>query len=470
MKRFTSSLLIAVLLLTTILVPTSAETYPIKAGVHLTRTFTAIKNDHLIETDSAIINNLDDTKNYFNINYAFTFDSIPKTSVSVPQIKKEVILVLDKSGSMAWDLAGNTIYGSGTSRMDILKQAATTFVDKLAENPDMKLGLITYSSSSDVYSYNGNKIIDISHGNVSGTTQNNRNAIKNKINALSANGGTNVGDAFRKGYQLIGTSDSDSDAEKYYVFLSDGEPSFYSYEKKTSYNVDDYNNGWVYKTKWENGSNKYYHYYRGTASNPSTNSGNDYSRGKTYAELMAPSLDVFNKSYFLSFNDDQYTALSDIADKISGDKGQYQQAKTADEINTVYDEISNEILAVMNLNNVTYQDVIPEGLTLEIPDDHPYKNKIVIDGRNITININSVNYNLVGNEYVAAPINISLKAKYSDPGTFVFNGSDSVFSYKDINGDPGNHEYPWSYFYRYKRSCRKCSSDKRATCRRKSGE
>lgn len=435
MRRLTSSLLIVVILLTTIVVPVSAETYPIKAGVNLTRTFTAPVDGNMVETNKAVINYLDQTKNYFNINYQFTFDPIPKTSVSVPQVKKEVVLVLDKSGSMAWDLAGNTISGSGTSRMDILKQAATLFVDKLAENQSMKMSLITYSSSTDVYSYGGNKMIDISNGNVAGTTQNNRNAIKSKINSLYANGGTNVGDAFRKGYQLIGTSESADDAEKYYVFLSDGEPSFYSYEKKTSFNVDDNNNGWIFKTKWENYQNYYYYYYRGTSTNPSTNSGNDYTRGKKYAELMAPSLDVFDKSYFLSFNDDQYTALSDIADKISGDKGQYQQAKTADEINKVYDEISNEILAVMSLDNVTYTDVLPRGLVLDIPDDHPYKNKISIDGQNVTIDIHSVNYKLVGNEYVADPINITLKAKYTDPGTYSFDSADNAFVYKDINGD-----------------------------------
>lgn len=431
MRRLLSSVLVMALLMSVMIQPVDAETYDLKAGVHLERTFTAIVDGEMKETNAAIINNLDETKNYFNINYTFTFDPIKKTTIDVPQIDKEVILVLDKSGSMKWDLAGNTIYGNGISRMSILKEAATQFVDKLSENTSMKIAVLTYSSRTDVYTRSGNQLIDISRGTSSGTTYNNRQAIKSHINGLNPGGGTNVGDAFRIGSSLLDTS---NDAEKYFVFLSDGEPSFYSYEKKNSFNQQDSNDGWIYKSRWENGQYKYYYYYRGAAAYPSTNTSNDYSRGKKYAELMAPSLNGFNKSYFLSFNDDQYTALSDIAKKISDNKGKYQQAKTADEIGTVYDEISKEILAVLKLDHAKYRDVLPQGVILDIPDDHPYKHKLTLDGQNLLIDLSSVNFNLVGDEYVADPIHITLKATYNDPGAFEFLESNNGFEYVDIDG------------------------------------
>jgi len=414
--------------------PVSAETYNYKAGVNVERSFSIDKDGERVTVDRTTYNFKNQVQNYFYIDYEFTFDSIPKTSISVPQNDKEVVLVLDRSGSMRWDLDGDepgTSGFSGTSRMSILHDAASDFVDSLSENSNIKLSLMSYSSSTSVFTRNSKRIIDISNGNqVNTTNYYNREAIKNEITSMSPNGGTNVGDAFRIGYQLLDTSESDANAERYFVFLSDGEPSFFSYDTVTrsEYNSD---SSWNYRYN----DDTYYNYYAGTGAAPRTNSSNDYDRGRKYAELMAPSLSVFEKSYFLSFNDDEFTALSAIADLIAGEKGQYYQAKTSDRINTVYDEISNEILAVLKLNNAKFEDTLPENIVVSVDPDDQYKDSIEIRDGKVYIDFSAINYRSSGNEYIADPIKISLKASYNQLGDYVFADDVGKFEYKDINGD-----------------------------------
>ncbi|MBI9011638.1 MAG: VWA domain-containing protein [Clostridiales bacterium] len=430
MKRILAVILSLILAFNSLAIVAFAETYDHQVQLNVERSFSTVDSEgNPLETNKMIIDYLDPTKNTIDINYKISFDPIIRNTIPVTVPEKEVVLVLDRSGSMAWDLAGKSKSSSGYSgpdRMSILKDAATTFVDKLSENPKLKLSVISYSSSSTVFERNSMKLIDISNGTVSNSTTNkNREAIKDHINDMNASGGTNVGDAMRKGYQLLDTSESSDDAEKYFVFLSDGEPSFYSYQSYTSNRPDE-------KYRIEAGKDNYY--YTGTNVSPSTNSSNDYSKGKKYAELMAPELNVFKKNYFLAFNTSSSNELENIAKLVNSQL--YQQAETTDEINTVYDEISEEILALLNLESVSFTDTLPVGLTIDTTVEGFNSDRISVDGQSFTYNIDSVNYKLneAGTHYVAEPVEFTVKANYGEVGTYVFTDTDGRFSYKDIDG------------------------------------
>ena len=430
MKKILALMLAIVLTINSFGIVAFAETYDHQVGLNVERSFSTVDNEgNPVQTDKMVIDYLDPTKNTIDVNYKITFDPIVKNLIPVTVPEKEVVLVLDRSGSMAWDLAGRSKSSSsynGPDRMSILKDAATTFVDKLSENSKLKLSVISYSSSSTVFERNSKKLIDISNGTVNNSTaNNNREAIKDHINDMNASGGTNVGDAMRKGYQLLDTSESSDDAEKYFVFLSDGEPSFYSYKSYTSNRPDE---------KYRIEAGKDYYYYTGTEAYPSTNNGNDYSKGKKYAELMAPELNVFKKNYFLAFNTSSSNELENIAKLVNSQL--YQQAETTDEINTVYDEISEEILALLNLESVSFTDTLPDGLTIDTTVEGFDSDVISVDGQSFTYNINSVNYKLndEGTHYVADPIEFTIKANYGDVGTYAFSDTDGKFNYKDIDG------------------------------------
>lgn len=426
MKRILNSFLIVVLLISNFNFMAFSETYDYQVDVAVDRNFSVLGEEG---THQAVINNLDSTKNTVDITYTITFGPIEKQEIKVPVPPKEVVLVLDRSGSMRWDLAGNEPKSSrfdGTSRMSILKNAASSFVDKLSENPNLKLSLITYSSSSKMFTRNSTNLIDISNGTVQGTTQYyNKEEIKLEINNMRPDGGTNVGDSMRKSYQLAGSTQSNDAAEKFFVFLSDGEPSFYSYKDYTSNRPDS-----SYLVSGY--SNRYY--YDGTATSPSTNGSNDYARGIKYAELMASKLDVFDKSYFLAFNTSPQNELENIAQNVNNQD--YQQAETADEINGVYGEISKEILADLRIDNVSCSDVLPEGLTIDTTDTNFDSDKFTIDGQNFTYDMDSISYKLNDSRtaYIAEPVTFTIKANYSSAGIYTFGEGGSELSYKDIDG------------------------------------
>jgi len=430
MKKILALMLAIVLTVNSFGIVAFAETYDHQVGLNVERSFSTVDNEgNPVQTDKMVIDNLDPTKNTIDVDYVVTFDPIVKNVIPLNVPAKEVVLVLDRSGSMAWDLAGRSKYSdsyNGPDRMSILKSAATSFVDKLSENPKLKLSVISYSSSSTMFERNSNNLIDISNGTVNNSTTNlNREAIKDHINDMNASGGTNVGDAMRKGYQLLDTSESSDAADKYFVFLSDGEPSFYSYKSYTSNRPDE---------KYRIESGKDYYYYTGTNASPSTNSSNDYSKGKKYAELIAPELNVFKKSYFLAFNTSTRNELENIAKLVNSQL--YQQAETTEEINTVYDEISEEILALLNLESVSFTDTLPVGLTIDTTDEDFNSDKITVTGQSFTYNIDSVNYRLndEGTHYIADPIEFTIKANYGNVGTYVFSDTDGKFNYKDIDG------------------------------------
>mmetsp|Transcript_38891 Transcript_38891/g.40312 ORF Transcript_38891/g.40312 Transcript_38891/m.40312 type:complete len:568 (-) Transcript_38891:69-1772(-) len=115
---------------------------------------------------------------------------------------KNVVLIMDISGSM-----------NEGGKMDIAKEAAKKVVDSL-NNFDW-IGVVTFSTNSNKYK---DQLIRV--------TNDNKIAINNWIDGLSATGSTNFETAFRAGYDIFSSSKGDelgTGCENLIIFLTDGE-------------------------------------------------------------------------------------------------------------------------------------------------------------------------------------------------------------------------------------------------------
>ena len=108
----------------------------------------------------------------------------------------DVVLVIDKSGSMQGTKLANT------------KIAANEFVDNLLkEDNNTRIAIVTFNDTA----------------NTNITFTNDKTALKNTISNISANGGTNIQAGIRRGDELLSSSHANN---KYIVLLGDGEPTF----------------------------------------------------------------------------------------------------------------------------------------------------------------------------------------------------------------------------------------------------
>lgn len=142
---------------------------------------------------------------------------------------KEIVLVLDTSGSMSEEIASNkkcteqkifnycikhNKFGDHyetSTRIAELKKAAKSFIDTMKDVPNLKIGIIKYSSDATIVS-------DLKSANdLSLTTA---------INGLNANGGTNIREGLRKATYLL--NKGNSNANKTVVLMTDGNPTYYS--------------------------------------------------------------------------------------------------------------------------------------------------------------------------------------------------------------------------------------------------
>lgn len=155
----------------------------------------------------------------------FTIDpqKIPYRDVVQDYTKKELVLVIDTSGSMGYT---STFEGVNKSRISIIKQVLKNFITKLSESDDasdISISFVDYNSRAKIITINGSTFANL--GNL---------ALIEKINEIIDNlndgGGTNTGDGLRLAYHSLKNSDSDS--KKYILLLTDGQPTFYTKAKE----------------------------------------------------------------------------------------------------------------------------------------------------------------------------------------------------------------------------------------------
>lgn len=133
----------------------------------------------------------------------------------------EIFLVLDTSDSMEREVS------AGVSRLDAIKSAANKLATELLKNETVKLGIVTFSSSSD--SANFGTLLD---ANLETELTNSASIISSDIDAITyGNGQTNI-DA---GITLASQNFSEDCHHKFIILLTDGVPNLSIGNNKFTY-------------------------------------------------------------------------------------------------------------------------------------------------------------------------------------------------------------------------------------------
>ena len=178
-------------------------TDPVTVGYCNKTLFESVINSMVISTDS-VKNGVESAKDFYgetdgsnpDCEYVFEGNSsyiLFNSNVNKTSSERDIILVLDRSGSM-----------SGTPLTET-KTAATKFVENIL-GEKASIGIVTYESGADIISY----------------TTDNDYALINSINGIATTGGTNA----EAGLKLASDMLSDSKADKkIIVMMSDGVPN-----------------------------------------------------------------------------------------------------------------------------------------------------------------------------------------------------------------------------------------------------
>lgn len=144
-----------------------------------------------------------------------------RTDERTKNVVGHVAMVLDTSGSMAWTLSGQVIGGGGggggTSRIQILKTEATKLINGFAQEDNIDIALVPFSTSANnPFSFKNSRT----------QTQ----TLLNNLNSFQAVGGTNTGDGIRRAYQALQSyiPPNGVKASNYMIILVDGVTTFAS--------------------------------------------------------------------------------------------------------------------------------------------------------------------------------------------------------------------------------------------------
>lgn len=265
--------------------------------------------------------------------------------------QKDIVLVIDTSGSMAYAPSSN----STTSKLSTIKTVAANFINSFNGNQNVNIALIDFDNQAK----NLVALTNMKSGNVSN--------LINKVNGLYADGSTNIGDGLRVAYNQLNNSNGH---DKYIVFMTDGQAEAYSWNSQGyimgTENVDSSN---IYATLW----NRYHDYV-----NP------DYRvQSLEYAKKVASEkVGKSNiKSFFIGFGTDADSSNVEIANAA---KGTYQSAIDKTTVANIYNGIQKEIDSTIQ-GNAAFQETFSSNLGV---DTSTLPQGLSVNGSKITGNIN----------------------------------------------------------------------------------
>ena len=320
------------------------------------------------------------------------------------QKEKEIVLVIDTSGSMRWDIEGNETYNVLNQRMTIAKDTALKFIENIENNNKVKISLVSYENIAYV-----KEVLTTNFGDV-----------KSKISSLKANGGTNIGDGLRRAYYEL--NKGNSEAEKYIILLTDGEPTYHSYEYVRKKRVFFMGSGVP-------------HDYRGGGSIATENDidycykvVNDLIKTKNIMTYMVAFTEGSNKNI-----------LQELANAAGGE---YKAAADSDALQKVYQNISNELVSDFAVSNVIFEEVFPDGIEI-VPFSEG--SDFTIEGQKVSATLDSIcyKYNQATSQYEAAPISFEVKVKGTVAGDYILGeNNSSKLTYKGVNGEECCEYFP----------------------------
>jgi hypothetical protein len=273
----------------------------------------------------------------------------------------DVNLVLDRSGSMAWNINGGTYTSSSNpSRLSIAKSAATTFIGNMTVGLD-RVGLYSYSSS-------------VTHN---AALQTPYTPVTTAINGLSATGATATRDATKQAIEDM-IAHPNAGAVQAVIVMTDGD---WNYEGSPA----------AHGTGWPTGSSGYsfsgsdlepdnYRYYDGLGGTLVKPAYSYYYRC-TDGEFTNQNLSIYAKNnnirlYYIFFaGTPDPTAKSTLQTMAEATGGFYQQATTASSLNDAYTRIAGALKEEAGVNTtmqVKFDTVNVTGVTLPGAEVYDY--------------------------------------------------------------------------------------------------
>lgn len=257
---------------------------------------------------------------------AYRLEDIPDSE----KVRVAVTMVLDKSGSMG-DPMGGAGAGSSSIRISVMKEKAKELIDTFANMDNVYVSLIPFSTNAN----NPGAFLK---------AKDNKTNLKNSIDSLSANGGTNAGDGLRRSYyRHVDYVDPSYEVLHYTILLMDGNPTFWP--KKSG--ADYFGTGDISNSTGDMG---------GTGSDTSTSNINNsmsyiQSFSNNYIKKNDSSQKVFMKTFVIGFTGvtAEVSRAQDIANYHSHStddriKGMYYAAANSSDLETVFNSIVDYIL------------------------------------------------------------------------------------------------------------------------------
>ena len=144
-------------------------------------------------------------------NYDLTLNVAGEVESQTVQAKVDVLLIVDRSGSMGYDDYGEETNDKDKQRLTKLKTAVSGLVTDFNDKGiDAQYNLVSFAADAK---------------NEKAGTWMDGSALTTAVNSLTANGGTNYDLAFQKVETPL--SQARSDATKIVIFLTDGQPTVY---------------------------------------------------------------------------------------------------------------------------------------------------------------------------------------------------------------------------------------------------
>jgi prepilin-type N-terminal cleavage/methylation domain-containing protein len=260
----------------------------------------------------------------------------------ISDVQASVTMVLDRSGSMDWTMGGGNTNTTSNKRIYKMKEEAKRLIQGLSSNPNIYASIVPFSSTAN----NPQAMLPVR------VNDNANQVLINKIDSLTADGGTNTGDGLRRAYyiQKAFNDATTKTTKNFMIVLVDGVTTFFSATRWNS-------NGTILYVDGDNNiENNEINYYNQTYSN-GRYAGNGSSldaNGTAYVNLMGSKIRTYGSGvtadkepiqvYVIGFSGvpADHGSLQNIAQATTGNST-YYTAGDSEALEAIFAAISKDI-------------------------------------------------------------------------------------------------------------------------------
>lgn len=334
-----------------------------------------------------------------------------------------------------------------SSKMDVAKESLKSIVNKFKDYDNVKIGLVTYNTKAKVLNELDDKITDRDIEDIDGInsfkelkdvlsdlgdTMTFIQLLDRMFNIADPGGTSNLGDGLRKAYYML--KNSNKDAEKYIVLLTDGEP--------TAYSVDSLFGG-NFVT-----SNKDKYYWRLLPKEKAI------IYAKEIVKMINDDENLGINSYFIGYElEKNINTLKNIANGYK--RTVVMQVENANDISKIFDDIIGSI-PPPTLKNISFEARLPEGITAEgvtltsSPETNLKNFTIEEGGRKVTGTIDNVVYDSLESDLYKFnadnlyKLQFTIKVRGNKTGNYMVGNKDNpcYITYTDVDGSTSRKDFP----------------------------